>query len=182
MPSIHDIVDGINKAATCLPEDSELKNIAITVYRDDVEKLPCVVSFEGEGEYVGIDDRFAVLWYHKLNRITVIRDPKKEYGRGPGDVSNSYDMSMIVFLNRNRARMRAADLINIIEEFFPYDIKLEPFKSIRIVLNNIILNDQQVYNQEYESRTNRLQPEHNLFQINYTVEASFTKGCFNNCT
>ncbi len=90
-------------------------------------------------------------------------------------------MSSIVFLNRRKVNLYADELFTVIQSQFPQSVVLEPYASITISFNNVILNDMQVYAQEYLSDTYRLTAEHNLFQINYTVEAAFSKDCFNTC-
>jgi hypothetical protein len=151
--------------------------IAQTVLRGQ-EKLPAVVYANGKADYVGIDDVDAVRAYHKLATLTVRPSPANNYGRGSGFI-NAYSMQLIVFLNRNKKCMHADSLVQILQSQFPEQLKLKPYSGIQIFFNSVILNDLQVYNQEYLSETNRLGPEHNLFQVNYTVEATFLKGCLN---
>jgi hypothetical protein len=178
MHSIHDIVGKINESLD-LPQ-ADIHCIAQTVLRKD-EKLPAVIGKKGEGLYVGFDDKKGIILYHKLNAVTTSIKVKSGYGDSAGAIANSYAMSMIVFLNRKKVNLYADELFTTIQSQFPQNVTLTPYNTITISFNNVILNDLQVYAQEYLSETYRLTPEHNLFQINYTVETTFSKDCFNTC-
>lgn len=176
MRSIHDIVDLINTQLV-LPEHSKTHGIGQTVLRGD-DKLPAIVKQNGEAEYVGIDDRFSVRVYHKLNSVNI----RRTAGYGTSiPIVNSYSLSMIIFSNRKLSKLFSDELLTLIQSQVPDSLGLKPYAQIVIALNSANLNDLQVYNQEYATKDYRLGPQNNLFQLNYTVEASFTKGCFNTC-
>lgn len=176
MRSIHDIVELIN-AKLSLPERAIVHGIGQSVMRKD-DKLPAVVKQNGEAEYVGIDDKYSVRIYHKLNSVNVRRT--QGYGTSI-PIVNSYSLSMIVFSNRKLSNLFSDELLTLIQSQMPDSLILKPYDQITVALNSANLNDLQVYNQEYSTKDYRLAPEHNLFQLNYTTEASFTKGCFNTC-
>lgn len=185
MHSIHNIVESLNESLSELFGSkrfigSKIHTVAVTVLTKNGEKMPVIIDKKGEGHYVGIDDRFPVRLYHKFNTMNTKVDQKTGMGRGIGDIINTYSLSMIVFLNRKRACLMPDEFLLLIQSNFPDFLKLEPYSSIKILFTNAILNDMQVYNQEYLI-PEKLLPEHNLFQINYTVETSFRKGCFNKC-
>jgi hypothetical protein len=183
MHSIHDIVGKINESLD-LPQ-ADIHGIAQTVLRknnrDQDEKLPVVIGKKGEGLYVGFDDKKGIILYHKLNSVTTSIKVKTGYGDSKGEIQNSYAMSLIVFLNRKKVNIYADELFATIQSQYLEKVTLTPYNSISISFNNVILNDMQVYAQEYLIDTYRLTAEHNLFQINYTVEAAFNRDCFNTC-
>jgi hypothetical protein len=59
-------------------------------------------------------------------------------------------------------------------------VALQPYSSIMLFINSANLNDMQVWAGEYSAEY-RLNAEQNFIQVNYTVEAAYLKGCFNNC-
>lgn len=180
MPSVHDIVDKLNESLE-LPSGSDIYGIGQTAVRGK-DRLPGVVNRKnGEIIYVGIDDKKPIRLYHKIDRILVRTDPKKGFGNSLGPITNIYSISLIVFNNRKRTKMFADELSSLIQSQFPDSVSLEPYQSINIFFNSVILNDLQVWQQEY-SEDYRLPPEHNLFRIDYTVEATFLKGCFITCS
>jgi hypothetical protein len=177
MHSVHDIVDTVNKALAPKLPPGKVYGIAQTVVRGD-ERFPAVISRTGEGLYCGIDDRDPVSLYHKLGTVTTVMAP----GRGREfDIQNSYAMAMYVFLNRRLVNKFADELLLSIQAAMPRTVALDPYSSVFIRFNGVILNDFLVYGSEYLSGTFRLAPEHSLFQVNYTVDATFQKNCINNC-
>ena len=173
MPSIADIVEIINDHIDV--EGAKKYGLAQTLVREK-DRLPALVKMDGSTEYVGIDDKNKVSWYHKVNSLTKRQIPAQGYGRKPAGKASVFAMSMIVFINRKRINKYADEVVEIIEDKTPDIIN----QSIRITYNSVNLNDLQVYSQEYLASTYRLAPEHSLFQINYTVEVS-SRGCFNTC-
>jgi hypothetical protein len=181
MRSIHDIVDLINAEFTF--KDSVIYCIAQTVARTNErgedEKVPFMPQKGNNGVYVGIDDKYGIILYHKLVNLTSRTDPKRGMGREPFYV-NTYSLSMIVFLNRKRVTLFSDELFNSIQDQFPAQLRLQPYAGINLSINSVILNDTEVWAREYSSEY-RLTAEENLIQVNYTVEVAFLKGCFVNC-
>lgn len=179
MHSVHDIVNELNKTLN-LPGDSDIHGIGQTVLRKN-DKLPAIIKRNGEAVYVGIDDQFSIRIYHKVNSMDTVYKTKG-YGDSAGSITNTYLLSLVVFMNRKKIGQYADELVTLIQSQFPDTLKLEPYQSINIFFNSVILNDVQVYNQEYTTEEYRLAPEHNLFLINYKLEASFKKECFITCS
>lgn len=176
MHSIHDIILKINESFE-LPK-ADIYGIAQTIMRGQ-EKLPGVIGKKGEVYYVGVNDDKGIILYHKINGVVTGIKPKG-YGDSVGNTANTYSMSMIVFLNRARVNMYPDELFTVIQSQTPVTVALEPYSTISTSFNSVILNDLQVFAQEYQIDY-RLTPEQNLFQINYTVETTFLKDCFNTC-
>lgn len=185
MPSIHDIVDQINHEISGLftaekLRNSELYGIAVTALKGS-EVLPVLMDKNGEGKDISIDDRFPVRVYHKLNSFQTREDTKSSMGRRGGDIVNTYGLSMVIFLNRKRACLLADELLLFIQANFPEYLGVKPYKTVRAAFRDALLNDQQVYRQEYQAERYPLLPEHNLFLINYQVETTHQKDCFIKC-
>lgn len=176
MHSIHDIVNKINSSLTWLPSGSEANGIAELLLRDDVT-IPVV----GE-KYVGIDDVYPVRIYHRLNSMTSATRPGTGYGRNAGDHVNTYQISMVVFMDRPKAKLYPDEFLLIAQASLPERITLEPYKSIIIVFGSAVFDSQLVYRQEYvSSDTYRLKQDQYFFKINYSIETTFSKGCFKQC-
>jgi len=177
MPSINDIINEINKSIPAITGAS-VNGVAISALRSD-KKQPVVYGIK-EGVSVSVDDKYSVIIYHKLNTLNVSYKANEGYGRGVGVNINTYGNMMIVFLNRKRLAWTVDELFTYLQASIPNFFTLEPYKQIIFKINSAVLNDETVWAQEY-SESYRLPPEHNLFQINYTVEAAFEKDCFINC-
>ena len=183
MPSINDIITEINKKIPVIT-GSSINGVAISALRSE-KKQPVVYGIK-EGMSVAVDDKYSVILYHKLNTLNVSYKAKEGYGRGLGVIVNSYGCQMIIFLNRKRLAWTVDELFTYLQASIPNILlqqngqTLEPYKQIIFQITSAVLNDETVWAQEY-SESYRLPPEHNLFQIKYTVEAAFEKDCFINC-
>lgn len=184
--SLKKIIDQINE--TILPdciEDSKVYGLAQSVVRtrndeeeNSIELLPGIVEHAGDIRYVGLDDEYKLQIYHKLISITA----GKKAGRGStDDLYNIYNCCMIVFNDRNKTRLRADEVFLIIQSNFPDVIALAPYRTISAMIKNVILDDQGVFESEYKGTEFDLPAHQNLFQINYTIESTFSKACFDTC-
>lgn len=176
MHSIHDIVLEINSSLTWLPAGSEANGIAELLQREDVT-IPAI----GE-KYVGIDDIYPVRIYHRLNSMASSIRAKTGYGREAGDHINTYQLSMVVFLDRPKSCFYPDEFLLVLQANFPERISLEPYKSIVTGFGSTSFDSQSIYRQEYvASDTYRLKQDQFFFKINYSIETTFSKGCFKKC-
>lgn len=176
MHSIRDIVTELNKYLTWLPTGSEANGIAELLLRDDVT-IPVV----GE-KYVGIDDVYPVRIYHRLNSMSSVIKPGTGSGRSAGDQANTYQLSMVVFLNKPKANMYPDELLLFAQANSPERLTIEPYKSVVTTFTSSVLDSLLVYRQEYvASDTYKLKEDQFFFKINYSIETTFSKGCFKRC-
>lgn len=172
MRSIRDIVGFINSQVAELLPGIKTYGVAKLTKRDK-ETLPA----EGE-TYIGIDDTYKAQVYHKINGLTIARQ-----AAGFGDQVKklyTYQMSMILFLNR--IQTEPEDIVAMIDNRTTQQIKTDYTQRVTINFLSAILNDEQVYSQEYKnSDTYRLGVGQRLLQINYTLEALYKPGCFDVC-
>ena len=172
MQSIHDIVCEINES---IPLTGEKYGVATPAIRGD-QVIP---SFKEK--YIGIDDSFPVRIYHQLNGMVSSIRPNSGYGDDTGDYVTVFQMSMIVFNNQSLSKLKPDQLVLFLQVNTPRKVESDTFKKITITYNNAILNDAQVFSQEYGSTDFRLKLNQNLIQINYTVEVTYINGCFAKC-
>lgn len=182
---ISSVIDEINKRFTKLFETVpgvKIYGLAQTMLRkqgSELELIPALVDYIGEGKYIGIDDTAPVIIYHKSNSITSTIDTKRGYGQEVGAIVNTYSNSIIVYLSRKRLQMLPDELFLYLQAAMPSVFKMPPFEIV-IKQTTVILNSQQVWASEYQ-RDFTLPPEANLLAVNYTVESSFKKNCFDKC-
>lgn len=176
MRSIHDIVLELNSSLTWLPAGSEANGIAELLLSDETT-IPVI----GE-KYVGIDDIYSVRIYHRLNSMSSAVRAGTGYGRDAGDQVNTYQLSMVIFLDRVKAALYPDEFLLTTQANFPERLILEPFKTIVSVFVSAVFDSQLVYRQEYvASDTYRLKTDQFFFKINYSIETTFSKGCFKTC-
>lgn len=180
---IAEIISALN-ATLKFPIGSKTYGIAQSVIRktdDGSQLLPCTVDKNGDYQFVGIDNTLPVSLYHKTNSIQIKRNGKG-VGDSIGEVVNTYSNAMIVYLDTKKAGVTPDELLLQIQNSFPDAIRMQPYKNIVITFLNVILNSTQVWASEYQNTEYELLPETSLFAINYQIESTFKKGCFDNCS
>jgi hypothetical protein len=177
MNSIRDIISSLNQSiCEILPKGSDVNGLAELVPRDD-QTLP-----ELDGKFVGIDDKYPVRIYHRVGSVTSRLVNKTAYGESAGDYSNIYQLSMLAFIQHERAKLYPDELLLLIQANYPDFIKMSPYKKIIITFSGAGLDSQANWTQEYKSGTEyKLKSNQFLFKINYSIETIFSKGCFNEC-
>jgi len=176
MHSIRDIVDQLNRSLTWLPAGSEKNGIAELLLRDDVT-IPVINE-----KYVGIDDIYPVRIYHRLNSLNSSIKSGTGTGRIIGDNVNTYQLSMVIFLDRPKANMYPDEFLLLAQANTPERLTIDPYKSVVMAFTGAIFDSQSVYRQEYiTSDTYRLKEDQFFFKINYSIETTFSKGCFKKC-
>ena len=147
----------------------------------ETEIIPCEIDSNGEGTYVGIDDTAPLIVYHKLGNAVASTPPPVRSGYGDGEYSvNTFSGAMIVYFDRKVVTLMPDELFFYIQGALPTQIKLSPFKNIRILFQNVILNSQAVYQSEYQNGQT-LDPGKSMIAINYQIESTFSKDCFATC-
>lgn len=176
MHSVRDIVTELNKSLTWLPSGYEANGIAELLLRDEVT-IPVI-----NDRYVGIDDIYPVRIYHRLNSMTSSIRPGTGMGRSAGDQVNTYQLSMVVFLDRPKSDLYPDEFLLFAQANTPERLTMEPYKSIVTTFGSAVFDSQLVYRQEYvNSDTYKLKEDQYFFKINYSIETTFSKGCFKRC-
>ena len=189
MGYLQTIVNYINDAIAGLCDNKKIIGIAQGMPRtngDKIEIFPSYVNDDGEGVYVGPDDDFDLITYHKVNSIIASKGRlKSSYGDdGLHDV-HSARISLVVFGRRDKLRMSNDEVAVQIHSLFPEAATKEMIKSMQlraanINVKDINLNDMQVFAEEYQNVPFFLKPEQFLFKLNYNIESAFLKRCFTN--
>ena len=151
------------------------------------ELFPSYVDDNGEGLYVGPDDDYDLIVYHRVNGINV----------GKGKVQSSFGddnlqdihiarIGMVVFGRRDVLKLGNDEMAVFLHASFPEAATKEMLKELSFSASNINvkdinLNDMQVFMEEFQNVPFFLKPEQFLFKINYTIESAFQKRCFKKC-
>jgi hypothetical protein len=153
---------------------------------NSIQLLPAYVDENGEAHYVGADDDYDTIFYHKLNRIVAGKSSiNKGYGDAkPLDVHQAL-MSMVVFAQRNRIKKTSDELALELHMKFPEEAskllqQQWQIKQNAIRVTDINLNTLQVFQEEYQNVGFFLKPEQFLIKVNYTIESAILKKCFIN--
>jgi hypothetical protein len=192
MPYLKPIAAYINAALEDLVFDDDVyanrqvNGIAQSLPRskgERLEVLPSVVDHAGEARYLGPDDDFDLMTYHRVNGIAVTKGTGKGFGDDRAADVDVARLSLVVFGRREQLQQSNDELAVLIRAAFPETAdrplrELLKFYACNININDIILNDLQVFAEEYRGIEYFLKPDQFLFKINYTIESAFLKKCF----
>jgi hypothetical protein len=154
--------------------------LAQTVQRES-DGVPGVVDISGDINYVGLDDIYPAIIYHKVNAVSVTRAARQGYGDEYSDLKNTYALVMVIYVDHKRACMTPDEMFLFLQANFPDAIKEQPYSAIRVQINTVNLNSGQVLTSEYPKSEFQIPANKSLFQITYTIETTFAKKCFAKC-
>lgn len=181
---LRETIKKINETFKGLLPDLTVYGLAQSVIRtggSEDELLPGVIGKDGEITYVGIDDVDSVRIYHRMAGITTTRSQVKGHGDDHNPIINTYQLVMIVYIDNKRSNLYPEELFLFLQANMPDEIKSPPYSKIYVRTTSVITNSQLVFRAEYGGLEIKLPPEKSLFQINYTIETEFKKGCFKEC-
>jgi len=168
-----------------LSESKQVQNMGIVQLvrrqKDNKETVWPGKLVAGNYEYAGVDDDFKIITYHRVLSLKPSSVPNSGYGDSRGKNKNTVSMSFVLFADRELVAVTADVLALQIQGVLPEMLTVENFSSTLINLNDIVLNEKQVFDEEYKNVTYFIGPEHIFLKINYTIESTFQKGCFNRC-
>ena len=171
MLSISDIVNWSNEKICPLIAGLKSYGIAKTAVKDS-GIMPYI-----DEQYIGIDDTYKAQIYHKQLSITSSVVTRSGYGDSDANLQNTYGMAMFVYFNEEKCGSRADELYTYIQTVITGILKAEGYKSVRVNVLNAVLNDSQVWAQEYGQTPYRLAGSQRLIQINYSIVMVFEKNC-----
>lgn len=138
--------------------------------------------FEQGGRYAGIDDRESFILYHKAGAVTIAELPRSGYGDSRTKyVTGTYGMNMIVWFNPKTCCINSDEILLALMAAIPESLDVADYSAVNLRINSAILNQQQVFQNEYKGVQYFLNPESSLLSIGYTIEGRFRKDCFNFC-
>jgi hypothetical protein len=146
---------------------------------------PAEFSESGEGTYAGVDEDYDLIIYHRAIGMQVSAATTGRFGSEVGDTKNSLQMCMVVYSNRKAQKLSKEELAMKIQAGFPDQLtgksKPKNIKTLNINITGFVLNEEQVFNEEYKNVDYFLRPENILIKVNYTIESTFSKRCFKTC-
>jgi len=172
------IINWINEQLCELVPGAKVFGIARTAVKDD-KILP--ISGDEWIKYAGVDDTYPFQSYHKELTLSAANVSRSGYGDNLSDLSNTYGMALIIFFDEKKCGVKTDELYTLIQARITGILKIEGYKSIRIGVTNAILNDGQVWRQEYGETSFRLSATQRLIQIGYSVIVTLDKTCFPKC-
>jgi hypothetical protein len=183
---VYKILDIINEGIAGIHVDERIYGLAENVTRETSSgyiSMPGVVDINNEVKYLGVDDIYSFIVYHKITNATIVYN-STGYGENYGDAVNTYLSSLYVYWDRKKIMLYPPDMLLLLQARMPVAIKgLKDIKQAVVLIGNANTNTQQIYQQEYSSNEplTRLPEGKYIMQINYNIRITFNPSCFTNC-
>lgn len=171
MLSTSDITGRLNKEVCKIIPGIKLYGIGKTATKDD-KILPYV-----DGQYIGIDDTYPAQGYHKELSVASTTVTGSGFGDEERNLQNTYQMALVMHFNEKKCGLTADKLYTFIQSTITGVLKAEGYKSIRVNVTSAILNDAQVWSQEYGNTPYKLSGPQRLIQVNYNIVIVFSPNC-----
>lgn len=171
MLSILDITGWVNEKVCKIMPGVKTYGIAKAAVKGD-----SIAPYTDEN-YIGIDDTFKSQAYHKQLTISSANVQSSGYGDTEQSLQNTYGMALVVYFNEEKCGFSADKLYTFIQSEITGRLKSEGFKSVRVSVSSAILNDAQVWAQEYGATQYKLAGPQRLIQVNYTIVMVYNPEC-----
>lgn len=160
----------------------------LATYRegDTVKTAPVVVE-NNEPRFVGLDDSFPAIIYHRLQTLSYSQiNNASQFGRGVNKMEQTADVLLVVYGRYAPLRITSEQFEALIASGFPDivdSVELEPYKldSMLVTLQSSNMLAQQVFAGEYGALPNQVGAEDILFAVRYRITTQFRKNCFSIC-
>lgn len=161
--------------------------------RDKDLIIPAEILQSGELRYVGIDDTYPVIMYHRSYGSTISQDKASIFNvgftdtignhgnKGIQDLVEKSEMSLFVFAQWKKVRMSISEFKDFIVGVIPGEIDKVScsnigIKSAFMILSSSNFNTIEIYSKEYKNNK-KLNPDFFLMEIKYSIECRFNKSC-----
>lgn len=186
MPYTQEIIKRINTelSDSLQLNDMKVKYLGLVemVYREASDEInyPAVIDYKGN-EVAVPDDNYDMIIYHRMTS-----QPTYEHQAGFGDTDDETETTtiiMVVWANAKRLKKDKTTLLEIVAAKLPTEITAfgDYIYNIRIEKKGLQTDSKVLFNQEYKGVEYRIDPEHLLAGVNYTIDNYYNRACLSLC-
>jgi hypothetical protein len=152
---------------------------------DDEETKPGVINNSGDVEYVGIDDTYPFIIYHRVISPDAEWTSEQDFGN-LRNIKETTKMLMVVMGDRNRLQLTAEDIKTGIVAALPLELPGSELNSLGLKSANIIPGEfnwdrLEVYRGEFNLKEPKLNTNTIMFSFSYQIETVYDQSCFAIC-
>lgn len=147
----------------------------------------CEVAENGDVDASGITYETidgALKAYHRIlgtSRKTDSGRDAESFGNDMQPMSQSFNMSMLVFVNRKLAKLSSDQIdlmlmVSMLTEVDPSDLPAG-YSSISFLHNGSEYNSQYLFEREFNIKNFTLEPDIVLFEFKYNIECNYASNC-----
>jgi hypothetical protein len=180
---LNKFIQSVNGQIGKLVQGAKMYGLAYNITREqgsETISFPGSPLFKDELLFAGLDDEHPVIIYHKCNRAAS-REVAGAYGDDRANIQNAYAMSMLVYIDSTKLKMQPDQFFVFIQTSTPERLIVPPYKQVLIKFTGVVLNSETVFASEYKGVNYPLTVDKHLIQIDYTIESTFKKNCFEKC-
>jgi len=155
---------------------------------DSIISKPCTIDNDGEGTSVMIDDTWPLQIYHRVINLAYEQAPTDNFGDPVTTIKEIATMALVFMSDRGLLQMRGEDLMALIAVNMPATLTTTQLNtldlnSVQIYANGqAIIDNEIVYNREYQLQEFMLKPNSIMYSLNYTIETVYSKKCLEACS
>jgi len=153
--------------------ENEVAEITAMQGVDKVQYMP-VVYCNKEYKYIGLNDNYPIIVYHKHLGST--------FTDADLDIRRVVDrMQMVVFADLDFLNLDSEAIGTIVVASFPQQTTLPIINIEGVELTDVTSDKEAIFKKEYQNTDYQLGPQHCMLSFNYTITSTYRKGCFKIC-
>lgn len=154
--------------------------VPVTDKDERVVLVPTVIDNFGEGIEMSLESFDDILFYYRLNTKTTTYN-KFQYGDSNKEITDTYQLSMFVSVNRTRLKKSAADVSEIISAWIPDVIKMND-KQVAIITQGLYdFNSQSIINSEFPNTEYAGMPDIFMIRQDFQIKQAYRRRCLVTC-
>lgn len=174
---MRDIIDFIDaQLHECFPEAQGF-GICHLIEDDNAEHYPSTLQESATAVYP--DDRYEILYYHRLLDSDAEPDDDLSFGRKKTVVNNQVVRTVIFIRMKEDDLSFIEDFINALPETFELDDSPSVYKKLNVTREvNLIRDSTTVWEEEYsESYKDKFQKVWNIYALEYNIQIAKCPVC-----
>ncbi len=154
--------------------------VPVTDKDERVILVPTVIDNFGEGVEMSLESFDDIQFYYRLNSKTTTYN-KFQYGDSNKEITDTYQLSMFVSVNRTRLRKSAADVSEIISTWIPDVIKMNDKQVAIVTQGSYDFNSQSIINSEFPNTEYAGMPDIFMIRQDFQIKQTYRRRCLETC-
>ncbi len=175
------INDNLKEVAFSTATTYGMSELVPVIDKDErVILVPTVIDNFGEGVEMSLESFDDIQFYYRLNSKTTTYN-KFQYGDSNKEITDTYQLSMFVSVNRTRLRKSAADVSEIISTWIPDVIKMNDKQVAIVTQGSYDFNSQSIINSEFPNTEYAGMPDIFMIRQDFQIKQTYRRRCLETC-